>query len=210
MEINKYHNSKIYKLISDHTDKIYIGSTVQPLHKRKSGHKIAYITFKNHNIKYISSYELIELGEIDIILIENFKCENKEELHARERYHIELNKELCVNINVPTRTKKEWNEDNKEYGKEYREKNKENIKEHLKEYREKNKEKIKEKQKEWNEKNQEKIKENDKEYYEKNKEKINEKQKEKSNCECGGKFTNSNKAVHLKSKKHLNFINTNQ
>ena len=180
MEINKYHNSKIYKLISDHTDKIYIGSTVQPLHKRKSGHKKGYIIFKNHNKNYVSSYDLIELGEIDIILIENFKCENKEELHARERYHIELKRELCVNKHIPSRSQKEWYENNKED--------------------------IKEKRKEREEKIKDIIKEKYKERYINNKETINEKQKEKLNCECGGKFTNSNKLCHLKSKKHLNYL----
>ena len=50
------------------------------------------------------------------------------------------------------------------------------------------------------------MKKKKKEYREKNQDKI----KEKLNCECGGKFTYSNKSMHLKSKKHLNFINTNQ
>ena len=200
METNKYHNSKIYKIISNHTDKIYIGSTTQKfLVSRKAQHKGQSKTFENNGTHYISSYELIVLGDVDIILIENFKCENKEELHARERYHIELNKELCVNMCVPSRTKKEWNEDNKEH-----------VKEHYKKYREKNNEKIQQYQKEYREKNQDKKKENNKEYREKNKDKIKEKQNKKSNCECGGKYTNSSKSTHLKSKKHLNFINTNQ
>jgi len=136
MEINKYHNSKIYKLVSNHTDKIYIGSTVQPLHKRKYNHKMAYQLFKNNigKCNYIYSYKLIELGEIDIILIENFKCENKEELHAKERYYIELNKELCVNKQIPIRTKEENQEYMKEYNKDYRENNKETLKEKNKKY----------------------------------------------------------------------------
>jgi hypothetical protein len=180
MEINKYHNSKIYKLVSNHTDKFYIGSTAQKyLVSRKAGHIADYKKFKNNNGSYTTSYELIELGNVDIILIENFKCENKEELHARERHHIELNKELCVNMYIPSRTKKEWNKDNKEY-----------IKEKANEYYKNNKEKLNEYQKEY-------MKQ-----YRENQEKIN--------CECGGNFTNSSKSKHLKTKKHLNFINTNQ
>ena len=31
---------------------------------------------------------------------------------------------------------------------------------------------------------------------------------EKFNCECGGKYQYKNKSKHLKTKKHLNFINT--
>lgn len=64
-------------------------------------------------------------------------------------------------------------------------------------------------------------KETTKSYYEKNKQKINEKNKQRyeinkeyrhiqkntnNDCECGGHFTNANKASHLKSKKHLKFI----
>jgi hypothetical protein len=107
MENNKYYNSKIYKLVSDNTDKIYIGSTLKDLSIRKALHKKKYGQFKKNKYHYVSSYELMKLGEIDIILIENVKCENKEELYTRERYYIELNKELCVNKNIPIRTKEE-------------------------------------------------------------------------------------------------------
>jgi hypothetical protein len=191
MEINKYHNSKIYKLVSDHTDKIYIGSTVQPLYKRKAGHKQSYTLFKKNKYSYITSYELIELGEIDIILIENVKCESKEELHAKERYYIELNKEKCVNMVIPTRTNKEWYDDNKEYNKNYYKNNIEIIKEKHNEYYENNKEI---------------LKTNMKEYRLNNKEIISEKSKEQFNCECGGKFIKSNKIRHLNSKKHFDFL----
>ena len=37
--INKYNNGKIYKIVSDSTDKIYVGSTTQPLSKRHYEHK---------------------------------------------------------------------------------------------------------------------------------------------------------------------------
>lgn len=32
---------------------------------------------------------------------------------------------------------------------------------------------------------------------------------DKITCECGGKYTRSNKSIHCKSNKHLNYINTN-
>jgi hypothetical protein len=191
MENNKYHNSKIYKLVSNHTDKIYIGSTVQPLYKRKAGHKKSYKLFKNKQIQYVSSYELIELGDIDIILIENVKCESKEELLAKERHYIELNKELCVNLKTPSRTIEE---------------KKQNMKEQQKNYYENNIEIVKEKHKEYYENNKEILKMKNKTYKQNNIEKVNKRTKEKFNCECGGKFIYSNKAVHLKSKKHLNYL----
>jgi len=53
--------------------------------------------------------------------------------------------------------------------------------------------------------NQAKIKENNKNYYQENQSKITQ----KFNCECGGKYLYSSKSQHLKSKKHLNFISSN-
>ena len=57
--------------------------------------------------------------------------------------------------------------------------------------------------KEYRNQNKEKIFENNKEYYQENKEKINE----KLNCECGGKYTKTNKAKHLQTIKHMKFLN---
>ena len=42
--------------------------------------------------------------------METVPCETKNELHKRERYHIEKN--VCVNKVVPLRTKHEWRRDN--------------------------------------------------------------------------------------------------
>jgi len=74
--------------------------------------------------------------------------------------------------------KKQWYEKNKErlkqQQKEYSEKNKEKINQRRKEYREKNKEKVSNEKKQWYENNKERILEKRKEYYEVNKERINE------------------------------------
>ena len=52
---------------------------------------------------------------------------------------------------------------------------------------------------------QQKI-ERDSEYRKKNKEILSAKQKIKHACECGGNYTNSSKARHLKTEKHQLFI----
>ena len=134
-----YKNGKIYKIVSDLTDKIYIGSTVQPLYKR-------YFTHKKHTHK-CSSIELIKLGETRIELIEDFPCERKEQLNAREGYYIKLYKDICVNVRIAGRTDKEYREDNKERIKQYANSNKERIIEQKKNYRENNKERISEQKK---------------------------------------------------------------
>jgi ABC-type transporter MlaC component len=62
--------------------------------------------------------------------------------------------------------------------------------------------KLAEKQKKIYKNNKEKIRERQNKYYELNKEKL----LEKFDCDCGGKYTTTNKKRHLKSKKHQNFI----
>jgi hypothetical protein len=55
----------------------------------------------------VSSYKLFEdygINNIDIILVENYPCNNKYELEAKERWYIENND--SINKNIPTRTKK--------------------------------------------------------------------------------------------------------
>ena len=110
-----YSKSKIYKLVSPHTEKVYIGSTIQPLYKRKGSHKSKFQAWKNGTNPYnLSSFRLFEFGidDVDIVLIENCPCSSIEELHAKECEHIK--KQDCVNKCIPTRTYKQYYEDNKE------------------------------------------------------------------------------------------------
>ena len=107
---NKYHKSKIYTIRSPHTDKFYIGSTTQLLSSRYSKHK--------STLKYCSSKEIINLGDSYIELLENFKCENREELNKKEGEMIRQYKDQCVNIQIDGRTNKEWAKDDYKNNKE--------------------------------------------------------------------------------------------
>jgi len=145
--MNPYNNSKIYKIISDKTDLIYIGSTYQKLYLRKNEHKKKYRKWilangdKEGGNGYYSVFKIfkIDFDDFDIVLIENYNCNTKEELHSRERYYIDLHKEKCVNIYIPTRTHKEWIEDQ---GEEYKIKKNEKIREKYQENKEELKQKI--------------------------------------------------------------------
>jgi hypothetical protein len=157
-----YQNSKIYKLVSDLTDKIYIGSTTQPLYKRHHEH----ISRSKKCVNKCKSIELIKLGETRIELIEDYPCERKEQLNAREGYYIKLNNDICVNVRLAGQTRKEYYDTHKEEINEWR-----------KQYDEDNKEKLSEKKKEYYEANKQKIAEREKQYREANKEKIAERMK---------------------------------
>ena len=184
--MSKYQKGKIYKLVSNYTDEIYIGSTIQPLSKRLGGHKLDFERGNN-----LSSKKLMELGEVKIILIENFPCETKEELLKRERFYIESMK--CLNKIIPTQNRKEW-----------REKNKNHIKKTSSEYYIKNYDKISKYRKDNKEDKDLKMKL----YYIKNKEKIKEKRSIKYVCICGVECRKCAKARHEKSKKHITYINS--
>ena len=136
-----YSKSKIYRIVCNITGLVYIGSTSQSLIQRLQDHKFKYKSYLNKSNNYTSSFKIIENENYDIILIEDFPCERKEQLHSRERFWIENTD--CVNKNIPTRTKteyqKNWYENNKDKNKEY--------------------------QKKWYENNKDKKKKKNKEYY---------------------------------------------
>ena len=109
--INKYHNGRIYKIVSHQTSDVYIGSTCRSLKERLRDHRKAYNAYLNGKFNYVTSFDILKNDDHDIILLEYCKCETKEELHARERFYIDS--VACVNRVVPTRTKQQYYEDNK-------------------------------------------------------------------------------------------------
>ena len=137
-----YNLGKIYKIVCNTTGMIYIGSTCEPkLSRRLVGHRAKYKHFLNGGYHFVSSFEIIKNNNYEIILIENFTCANKDELHKQERFHIEANE--CVNKTIPSRTIVEYKEINKDKIKEqtklYRDNHKEQTKINNKSYRERQK-----------------------------------------------------------------------
>ena len=226
----KYENSIIYKLCHYNdleNENIYIGSTSN-FRSRKLDHKYSCNNKNKKDYNYpVFQYIRANGGwdEWKMIPIEVYPCNDKKELEIRENYHIELLKSK-LNKNIPSRTKKEHYEANKEqilkkqknyYGqnkeiiskklKEYRDANKEIISKRKKQHFENNKEKILKKNKDYREANKEKKAETDKKYRETNKEKIAEKQKEKVICNhCGSEINKNNLSRHQKTKKCIETV----
>ena len=87
-----YNNSKVYKLVSNKTADVYIGSTVCDLSKRLSSHK--------KKMNGCSSKKMFADGAvITIILLETVPCKSKCELKARELHYITLMD--CINVRKP-------------------------------------------------------------------------------------------------------------
>ena len=196
-----YKDGKIYRLVCNITSNQYIGSTTQSLSQRLGGHKAEYKRFLEGKITYqISSFSILSQKNFEMVLIEEFPCENKNQLERRERHFIETME--CINKIKPAQTRDEMIESNKQYSKQYYKDNKEERKKYLQE----NKDVIKEKNKQYREENKEVIKEKEKQYRQDNKEVIKEKKMALTNCECGGKYQRTSKSRHFKTVKHTSYI----
>lgn len=174
MTDNKYQNGKIYKIVSDQTDKIYVGSTVQKrLSTRLATHKNQYRKWKEGKFKKIRSFDILQHDDHKIVLIEKYPCKSKEELYAREEYWRQKLLKQCVNKNsacsgvgVPYR----GNEKN--YMKKYQTMNRDKLNAYYKER------------------------------YNKKKDSINERRREKYVCECGKTVSVGTKSYHVKTLFH--------
>ena len=170
-----------YKIVckDENIKDLYVGKTTD-LKKRWTKHKF---NCNNENDKKynLKLYKFIrENGNIDnwnIIEIDKGEYDDKDSAIVEKYWVKELN--ATLNCIIPSRTHKEYYENNKEI-----------INKKAKEYRKKNIEKIKEISKIYRENNIEKIKE------------INK----KITCECGCEITKQNLTRHKKTKKHIDLM----
>ena len=145
----------------------YYGSTANFI-KRKSQHKINYerwVKAGRPSKNKCSSFFVLNNGDWRMDKIEEIYGE-RWEASKKEGEYIKNND--CVNLNIASRTSKEYYKDNRN---------------------------------ELNKKH--------KQYYETHKDEILEKLKEKIICECGAKVAKYHISSHRRTKKHINFINSN-
>jgi len=205
----KYEKGKIYKLCckDPNITEIYIGSTLNQ-YRRKHEHKGTCNNPNNRRYNLYVYQFIRENGGFenwDLVILEEYPTENKNELTWKEREYIELlqpalncvkrpvvtaeeNLEKCrerarkyreENLEKYRERGRKWYEENTEkfsgYAKKYYENNKEQLCEYYRRYRENNKEKICEKKRRYREENPEKCRENERRYRENNPEKCREK-----------------------------------
>ena len=118
---NKYKNGKNYQIVDIGYNRCYIGSTIQPLSKRYEHHRHTYKA--KSSCRSSQLFKEFGIDNCKIELLENYPCNSKEELNAREGYYIRITD--CVNKYVMGRTKAEGD-------KIYYENNKEQLKERMK------------------------------------------------------------------------------
>ena len=171
--------------MSNENGDVYIGSTIQTLKRRLNGHKTDYNRYLKNKFRCISVFDIIKLGNYEIVLIEDYKCNSKKELEKREGYYIEtmncINKRVAggkikiKKVKPPKQTKAE-------------------KKIYLQNYYIRNKDKINKRNTEWRNKNKKHCK---------------DQYKIKYTCACGSVINKRDKSHHEKrTKKHQLYIST--
>jgi hypothetical protein len=91
-----YAEGKIYKLVSSQTKKIYIGSTAEHyLCSRLKGHRSDYKKWKNNQANWCCSFDILKYDDVEIILIEEYPCNTKDKLRAREQKWLNKTPNCC-------------------------------------------------------------------------------------------------------------------
>jgi hypothetical protein len=176
MADNKYQNGKIYKIVDNTTDKVYIGSTCRSLTSRLQEHESNYRRYLNGNYHYITSFDIIKSDDYRIELIENVNAITKEELYIRERHHIINTPNIVNKLKQLNRTRDERLNQARKTNQQYRIDNKEILKSKREQY--------------WID----------------NKTKINKKRRVKYMCcICNCCYSYAYKSEHYKTKKHQNY-----
>ena len=175
--MSKYQNGQIYKIVDVGFHDCYIGSTCEKLYKRFSRHKIQYNSYKINGKRYQSSF----------LLFDKYGLENCKILWI-EDYPCDSKKELekregeiqqqtdCINKRIAGRTYEEWYEQNRQEESE--------------------------RKKKYRRDNPDKMKEQSKKQYEKHR----DKRLAPYECECGSTVVYDCKARHFKTKKHQQYL----
>ena len=82
-----YSKGKIYKIVDNTNNNVYIGSTCEPtLAHRLAQHKKDYSKYLRGVRGLTASYLILENNNYDIVLLEACNVNSKDELFQRERY----------------------------------------------------------------------------------------------------------------------------
>jgi len=213
-KVPDYSKSCIYKLLHKedfNNVNCYVGSTTNFIQRKKSHKKTCNNeNYRDYNLKL---YQYIRQNggwnNWTMIQIEPFICNSKKELETRERYWIEQLKSK-LNCTIPTRTMKEWYNDNKdkllEKQKQYNIDNKDKNTEYAKQYHIDNRDEILVKKKQYRIDYRDKRLEKDRQYYYDNRDRLLEKKKQKAICDnCGCEISKGVLPRHKRSQKCINF-----
>jgi hypothetical protein len=176
-----YQNGKVYMIESLEGGCRYYGATTTSLSQRLGKHRSDN---KCRPKKNITSKLVLNYPDARILLVENYPCNSKTELEAREAQYIRNND--CVNKKIPQRTAKEF-------------------KFH---YYIENKEEILKKHTEYRSTHKPEIKELNRLYRQNNNDRLKAFKGRKCICECGKPYTHAHYQRHLRTEQHIFYQTT--
>lgn len=192
--MSRYATGKVYRIESQQTEQVYVGSTVLTIAQRLAVHRSMHRAHSAGKAPYYSAFELLKYDDACVVLIEDCACETKQELHACERKWIETTPN-CVNRQIPGRTDKEYRAANRAtaaaYARQYQAANKDKLAEQHHQYYLANKDTHAAKGKQWRETNRNAIKAQATQII---------------ICECGAETTYGHASRHRQTKKHMRII----
>ena len=217
---------KIYKLESTYTDDLYIGSTLKTAPERLLAHKAKWAAFQaDADCPWYSAFQLLQHDDVSITVIEDVACLTIEELRVREQFHINAN-DRAVNCNKAFRTEEELIQQKRDWQTDNRDK----ANEACQKWRRANPEKAKAATAKWREEHKDEIKQRYQENYDTaantakmakyrltHKDNINKYKREqyqqekdavlaKTVCGCGGSYDSTHRSRHVKSVKHVRWV----
>ncbi len=166
---SKYQRGKIYKIVCDICDEIYVGSTTEPTLAKRLGNHRTDSRQEEKKSKPLFQHVASHGGwaNFRIVLVENFPCNSKDELCQREEF---WRRELNAKLNAIKAYQTE--EDRKEYMKmknfQYRQDHELELKEYGLQYRREHADELNQKMRAYYQEHKEQFRE----YYEKNADKI--------------------------------------
>lgn len=175
---------RIYKIINDMNNLIYVGATTQKLNKRWIGHMSNFNTGKAPNKPLHKAFREIGVSHFCIELIEEFYIDNQEELHQKEYEY-----QMILNTS-------EGNGYNQIKAPLFAEKDR-------KAYREFNLEERREKERNYEKEHKEKRKKKSIAYYHKNRDKIAKQRNDKRKGEKGDEIRARNRQYYQENKEHI-------
>ena len=113
-----YKQAKIYKIITTKDDMVYVGSTaLEYVTSRYATHK--YNARKGETTKLYNHMRKVGVENCNIVLIEQYPCENSNQLRRREQHYIDEYRErygeMCVNTTDAFQNKQRWRLSNAKY-----------------------------------------------------------------------------------------------
>jgi hypothetical protein len=191
--MSEYMTGRIYKIVHDQYDAIYVGSTFYTLRTRFRWHKRP-----NNSCTIAKLMNEYGTEHFKILLVKEYQvCDDN---HLRAWEQLWMNK--LSNFNGHAAFQPLSKQRNKQYDKQYRKEHREQKIEKNKQYYETHRKEVLEQQKQYYEQTHEQKREYQKQYYEKNQEKL----KQKMECKCGSVFRITDKARHKRTKKHKKWL----